>query len=529
MHSSTASRPLRRHQAETAALANAIAGGEDIRRIYVSVTPGGGKSALPGIIADRLMGRAIDRVLWVVPRNALRDQGESDFPSWSRYRIRAAGNEANPCRGTAGYVTTYQAIVADPARHLSTIADGRRWAVLLDEFHHVLDGGEWFRAMDPIVQRAALLVPMSGTLARGDGQRIAWLPYHGGFPAPDGAPYSVLVRYSRGDALREGAIVPVHFRHLDGRAEWDDEEGVRQSSDSLARGDYAAAALFTALRTEYAFELLDECLADWRRHRAEVYPAAKLLVVAPNIPLAELYQAHLHRRRIDALIATSDDSLAAQEAIARFKGRASPATDVLVTVAMAYEGMSVPAVTHIACLTHIRSVPWLEQCFARANRIAPGKVAGYVYGPADGRFREAIEAIEREQALALAEAPSRDREAGAEDGQAEGPGGGRPGIRPIGSQAYRADGMEIVAPAPEEGHPDGGLTPRQAETLLRREIARHIEVFLASKRAGSKSAYQRIILAALKAAVGGKPREECSTEELTVQLALLKERWPVCA
>ena len=43
--------------------------------------------------------------------------------------------------------------------------------------------------------------------------------------------------------------------------------------------------------------------------------------------------------------------------------------DVLVTVAMAYEGLDIPAVSHLICLTRIRSTPWIEQMTARANRI----------------------------------------------------------------------------------------------------------------------------------------------------------------
>ena len=41
----------RRHQTELARIADRIAQGDRIDRILVSVTPGGGKSALPGILA----------------------------------------------------------------------------------------------------------------------------------------------------------------------------------------------------------------------------------------------------------------------------------------------------------------------------------------------------------------------------------------------------------------------------------------------------------------------------------------------
>lgn len=71
------------------------------------------------------------------------------------------------------------------------------------------------------------------------------------------------------------------------------------------------------------------------------------------------------------------------------------------------------------------------------------------------------------------------------------------------------------------------MTPKAAETLLRQQIARHIEVFLSGKRPGSKAAYQRLIHAALKAEVKGKHRAECSVDELAAQWAYLKEKCPV--
>ena len=515
----------RSHQAAFRRIAREIAQGAPIKRIIAPVTPGGGKSALPGILADELISSIADRIAWVVPRNSLRSQGEGDFPGWSRFRIRAAGNEADPCRGTRGYVTTYQAIVADPARHLETFSRGR-WILFTDEPHHCLAGGEWDKALSPLVSRARLVVYASGTFARGDGQPIAGIRYNGaGMPEFEG-PDTAVVRYSRADALREGAIVPVYFRHLDGRAEWEDEEGALRASTSF-RSDYSPAALFTALRTEYAFALLDETVADWRRHRRQVFPVAKLLVVAPNISVARQYLDHLHKRRIDALIATSDDDARAQEAILRFKGLAAPAVDALVTVAMAYEGLSVPAVTHIACLTHIRSVPWLEQLFARGNRTAPGKVAGYVFGPEDPRLRAAIAFIEAEQAQALRDVAQRQEASGAVDSES-GQGGRKPGIRPIGSEAFGTGGECLeFKDEPAAPRPDGGMTPSQAQTLLRTQIARHLEILLSGKRHGSKAAYQRIIYARLKEIAGGKTREDCTVEELTAQWVELRTRWPI--
>ena len=513
-------RTLRAHQAETDRIACEIAAGLPITEIFESVTPGGGKSALPGILANRLIGPVVDRILWIAPRSALREQGEADFPAWSRFRIRAAGNEGDPCRGAEGYITTYQAIVADPARHLETVSRGR-WAVFTDEPHHVADGGEWSKALDPIMQRARLRVFASGTFYRGDGKPIAFVPYDRfGRPNIEGVGGAALVNYSRSDALREGAIVPVRFSYLDGRAEWEDEAGARRESE-ISSGDYSAQALFTALRTDYAYALLDEATDAWIGYKRETYPAAKFLVVAHDIAQAQLYQAHLHRRRIEALIATSEDSPAAAQAIARFKGQAAPFCDALVTVAMAYEGLSVPAVTHIAALTHIRSIPWLEQMFARGNRTAPGKTEAFVFGPKDERFLSAIRLIEAEQIQALK--PEAEG-GGRHDGAPEGTGEARPWITPIGSEAYR-DGpaMEIQS----ADRPDGGMTPKAAEKLLRTQIADHIEVFLSHKRPGSQAAYSKIIHAKLKEIVGGKAREDCAVAELAKQFAYLKGNFPV--
>jgi hypothetical protein len=43
---------LRRHQADLAAVADGIAHGSGVNDIFAAVTPGSGKSALPGILAD---------------------------------------------------------------------------------------------------------------------------------------------------------------------------------------------------------------------------------------------------------------------------------------------------------------------------------------------------------------------------------------------------------------------------------------------------------------------------------------------
>ena len=99
-------------------------------------------------------------------------------------------------------------------------------------------------------------------------------------------------------------------------------------------------------------------------------------------------------------IATSEDTPLARKNLDDFK---KGKYRILVTVAMAYEGLNVPEVSVICCLSHIRSVPWLEQCFARANRLATGKKRAIVFAPADWSFKKAVKMIRNEELVPLSD------------------------------------------------------------------------------------------------------------------------------
>jgi superfamily II DNA or RNA helicase len=495
---------LRKHQAEMVDICRRIRNGEPISTIIASVTPGGGKSALPVILAEYLIPDNADRLLWVVPRNSLKYQGEAEFldPRWNTsHRLRAVnGNEADPARGNGGYITTYQAIGQNPGIHAHELKR-HRYILFLDEPHHVAVGSNWEAALRPLVDSAVLVVYASGTLYRGDGLPVAFV----------GDSRGPLIHYTRGDALRDGAVSPVHFRTLDGSAEWENEDGTTGSVESLEEaGDYSPHALFTALRTEYALELLWMCWRDYERE-AQRNPLAQMLVVAPSIKLAQQYRSVLSRHvGIDVPIATSEDSKRARETIAAYKRGVYP---VLVTVAMAYEGLSVPQISHIACLTHIRSIPWLEQCFARANRLAPGKTAGYVYGPADRRFLDAIKAIETEQDYALREREKRERE---EEATEERTGEARPWINPLRSGMHEAGSID-------EAFTHARLhefTPSELEKALRDQI-RYLRAYvLSNTRHGNIMAKTRIWNAIVRRVVDKKIDEMDLTELEAVWIAV---------
>lgn len=416
---------LRRHQREFQEVVRDIASGRSIRHILASITPGGGKSMLPLILAREIAIQNNWRICWVVPRVALGIQGERSFMSpFARSIVGNAGeirysdgNTINPSRGTRGYVTTYQTVARNPQAHSDEFRL-RKYILFLDEVHHVpYIGSEdreekaYYEAIAPLVEMAQLVVHATGTLERHDGEQIAFLPYTpittgvgmGKFVDMTSLPAGWAgIRYSRTDALEEDAIVPLHFSFGNGAAVWIDKKtGEVCTVESIANASKRdnSKIVSTILETEYAHSLLEGCYEQWRQHKDTQYAKAQMLVVAPNIDIAKSYTDYLVSHpdvvgRID--IATSDDSSEAKQNIDRFsKG----AIDILVTVGMAYEGLDVPPVSHIAVLTNIRSKPWLEQCFARAARTDAknGKTHGYIWVPDDPMMREIVEAIRQEQ------------------------------------------------------------------------------------------------------------------------------------
>ena len=443
-------RHLRTHQAQLAAIARAIAAGQaaEITDILAAVTPGGGKSLLPVLAAAELLAAGIiDRVCWVVPRDSLRLQAEEAFadPAWRAVlnhavTLRAADNAPDPSRGLQGYITTYQSVAAAPDLHL---AEFRRHRTLLvvDEVHHlpaladmapdpvadpaIADPATgWSRALLPLLETARIRLLLSGTLQRADGRSILWLPYRTGRSVKTrevdlAAPGWAVVGYSRSQALSERAVLPVLFGAVDGEASWLDED--RQPVGphrlfSLWQTETTRPALFTALRTGFAEQLLREAFTAARTLRAErrrergvaagqdARGLSKLLVVAPDQINARRY-ADILRSWLPAAqagtvqLATSDER-DAHETLARFRLTAEPS--VLVTVAMAYEGLDAPEVAVVAALTHIRSRAWLEQMIARATRVDPhgGPYAAQramVFHPDDPLFARFRHSIETEQ------------------------------------------------------------------------------------------------------------------------------------
>jgi hypothetical protein len=596
---SAPSHPLRTHQAQLLGIARAVASGEasGVADVLAAVTPGGGKSLLPVLAAHALIvAGVVARVCWVVPRDSLRLQAEEAFadPGWRAalghaLSVRAAENAPDPCRGMAGYVTTYQAVAAAPALHL---AEFRRHPTLLvlDEAHHLpaLDGprvdgdgpdpaAAWSAALLPLLSHARVRLLLSGTLERADGRRILWLPYRRAGVAGEGpaarkgdevdlaAPGWAVVGYSRAQALSERAVLPVRFGALDGEASWLAEPGPDRTRAQVGPHRLGGAfpcettrpALFTALRTGFADVLLREAFDATRRLRARrrtalgVAPGeacrglGKLLVVAPDQEQArrylELLRGWVPRALVETVRLATSDERDAHDTLASFRLLAEPS--VLVTVAMAYEGLDAPEVAVVAALTHIRSRPWLEQMVARATRVDPRggeyeEQEALVFHPDDPFFAKFRWRMEMEQGtrarprpgrrqgdlpLWLVERLSRERE--------------ERGIVPLESNAL-ALRFAVLRPGPElamgrpeglaEGLAEGGQgelleAPSRAERRLRAGIAELVAAQAVEDAAEAHDPRRRGYHAynAVLKRVLGKGRAEMGLAELEAAVAWL--------
>lgn len=399
----------RKHQIETVSAIESIKKGSSAHKIIGWVTPGGGKSTIPIIAGNLIEAGFADALCWVVPRQTLQDQGERNFldPVFRgmfqhNMIIRKSTNDENPCRGLSGFITTYQAIGVCNKNILDFIFCRNRMILILDEFHHVEHEGIWFNTLESLVKNAAYLVLMTGTLERGDGKKIGFMPYDeigkGYKPNLRNNDKTITIEYSRRDALAEKAIIPLSFHLSDGHAKWIDKSGLEMECDiKKAPKDIASQALFTAISTGFADELLQSGLQHWQKIK-EHNPKSKLLIVTANYKLAQKLAEKLSGMGLNSGIATSHESKKAAQAIKKFK---TNSLDILVTIAMAYEGLDVPDITHIICLTNIRSTPWIEQMAARSVRVQKEipyeSQAGYIFAPDDIFFREIVKKIEKEQ------------------------------------------------------------------------------------------------------------------------------------
>jgi superfamily II DNA or RNA helicase len=393
---------LRQHQA---ALQQHLSRMRTLKSVVMHVCPGGGKSLVPKIIMD---ARPQLRIAWFVPRLSLSRQAAQDYARMG-LSIRETENDHDPSRGTRGFVATHALLQRNPELFRDEL---RRtdvsYALVIDEVHHAkrkLDNepNATATAVELIEPHADLCVYLSGTLETADNTMIHGLQYRssddgrGWTPDPE-ASCDAFIRYSRATALREKAVVPVKFHQHDGNVDWGDG---RHKLSEVSKADNGRA-LYAALKGALGSDLFESGLRHWNQsHRR-----GKLIVVCSKQKEAQDYCRQLRDQGIATSLAITYNDDAHGE-VEQFRGTQQPETQALVTCAMAYEGLDVPAATHLICLTNIRSTPWIEQMLGRIWRACKDidKVEGHAFVPDDPAMQEIIDQIQAEKIAPIREEP----------------------------------------------------------------------------------------------------------------------------
>ena len=401
---------LRQHQSEMNMCIDGIIAGthkfKNIKNIIVSACPAAGKGSIPVNAGKLIMSGLADALVIVVPRKSLQTQCEAVFQDkffkklfGVSLQVRASTNETNPSRGYNGFVTTIQALGHDKHEKVLEFMKGRRCILINDENHHQAVDSPWHLAMEKLMTAAKYVILTSGTLSRADKQKIAFMKYRNGYVDLSSTETTHVIEYTRSDALREKAILPIAFHLYDSSAEWEEHSGqVKEVKSFLdVKDEDRSKALYTALQTEFAKKLIEESLSHWLDYKSRV-PVSKILFICARIGDARKCMEYLRSLGVPSLLATSHESKECIQNIEQFKRQAP----VLVTISVCYEGLDVPSISHICILTRIRSNEWLEQAVSRATRV--NKQSGpyrtqkaEIFAPKDPKFLEFVDAIKKEQ------------------------------------------------------------------------------------------------------------------------------------
>ncbi len=418
---------LRQHQAEALEIANRIAARTwPNPYVFADVTPGGGKTFMAAVFTHvLLLAGIVDRVLWIVPRDNLRQQVRRDFhnhargltkeielqkgSTWKKISQISLRSGDTP----AGLVTTYHTVAASADRAARWVASGET-LVILDECHHLPEDGiadvtdeeegAWTDAVRRVVVGAAFVLGMSGTADRHDGKAIAFLPYALNPETGKRRP-QFDIQYSRRRAIEEKAIVPIYFGRQDGKTEYQHLSREHEVALSEAKGKQVAKAVRSVLQgaDAYRFDVIRHGLGEWIEYRKVRCDTSRAIIIADTQKNAREYVKMIEREfpayRVALAISSEPGSA---ERIRQFRD-APESFKILVTVGMAHEGLDVPDCTHLVYLSDKRSRPWMEQAIARVTRFDPRcglaweEQLAHVYLMDTTPNQEFIEALNAEQ------------------------------------------------------------------------------------------------------------------------------------
>ena len=434
---------LRSHQSA------AVAAGREIGKhldqgstTVLEVVPGGGKSRCIPLLYSKLQKKQRNGVVWLGPRLSLQGQNAQaaaegvDGKGSLGLRIADSVDAylCSPSEFPDGYSDNYCNLAVNVGKHISALKammfeTGIPPLLVADEMHHlkrddgsVLEPG-WSRAfrefentLHEFAERGEKQVHrllMTGTPFRTDGAPVYGLEYGQACEgdlhqfADEDEPFlpkgtfasGILerrnkgpnrwIRYSREDAIAENAITRIRPYWYDGEVFAEDYGASYMMSEAPDRKLALNAARSFVHETNLDASMkpiVSQAYSNLTDYR-EDFPGAQLIVVCSRQSVVKKMAKWIRETMEPCAVAISDDA-ASKKNIDRFrKGE----VNVLVTVAMAYEGMDAPKATHLVFLGSYRSASWLSQCFARVWRWGPSNWGSHdrvahLYLPKDPRM-----------------------------------------------------------------------------------------------------------------------------------------------
>ena len=386
--------------------------------LVADVYPGSGKTLAMLEAGDTLhkMGR-IDTLVILVPRRNLAGQVEL---SWKDNRQHFEPNALGYINhrenkwplirtGEAGYVTTYQSLIANPELHQDALQD-RRILLALDEAQQL--GADYLgtQALASTISAEEVqrltdhlnvigIMVLSGTPFRADGSRLLFAKYE---TRDDGRDYLVAdVSATYSDGIEGSYLRQFEANLYDGEVDWQTSD---KELETLTLSQYERSLrTFLVEAWKYWQGLVDRFVEHLARQQV-TDRRFRGLVACYNQEQASDVVNYLgqHYPHLHVLKAISDDGEEAQHNLRRFR---QEAYDVLVTVQMAYVGYDQPWINVILPLTGIRETGYLRQLFARSLRVVAdvpyAKQPAIWVVPADPRMKAYIEAERQELEIGL--------------------------------------------------------------------------------------------------------------------------------
>lgn len=449
--------PWRKHQSEVISICNEIIDGKPIDTVYIDAHPGSGKSGDSILFAKHLIGNGFDKIMHVAPRLSLVyqiEEGMLDPFFDSGKTIRVADNGPDPSRGLDGFGITFQAIASNDENIIEDFKK-HNYILVADEHHHCSFDGTWNRPFIELVKLSKLCVFMTGTAFRHTGDKISFFPYKNNKLDKTETDYIRWVTYTREDALREDAIIPVKLNLIDGSGEY------RKGDKLIEYSSMEREHLNAAVRSDYAIQVIDIAMSEFMEYRRD-NPWAQMIIVGADIELARSYSRHVNHKWCECKSVDSQmkDSL---ETIKSYRHGDFP---VLSSCNQASEGLDVPNTAFMIILHVFRSEPWLIQCLNRATRFKSFKDFAYITAPSDPDFVSFFKNLiwEQERALEYKEK---------KDGVGSGMGGSKPELEIISGNAH--------------------ITPSAKEKIFREEINNMINSYIGEKSVKTLDGKKRVV------------------------------------